>query len=315
MRFYFQQALRGLILFLFTMFIIKLHRTGDLLKLINPKYTVISMIGAAILFLFFLVQLQRVFMVKKKSHVHGHDCSHDHDHGDSPITSRKMVSYAIISLPIVMWLLIPLSTLDSSIAEKKAIMLNLTNNAMSSEPKENDQSENKMDGKGNGLFDGNTEDDVTYHDLPADPNLYSNTVTKDQFEQIEQELELQSSILMSERVYAVYYDRINQEMDKFVGKEITVTGFVYKEADFASDQLVLGRFLITHCVADASIIGFLTEMEDAASIAEDTWIEVKGTIFLEEYNGSRLPAIRVSSWKEINEPAQPYLYPLTVKLV
>ncbi|WP_396021233.1 hypothetical protein [Bacillus sp. S/N-304-OC-R1] len=45
-----------------------------------------------------------------------------------------------------------------------------------------------------------------------------------------------------------------------------LTGFAYKEDGFEQDQLVIARFVITHCVADASIVGFLTELPEASSI-------------------------------------------------
>ncbi|MYL42651.1 TIGR03943 family putative permease subunit [Virgibacillus salexigens] len=306
MRFYFQQAVRAFILILFTIYIVKLHYTGDILKLINPKYGTISMIGVVILLILFVTQLHRVFS-KHDEHKHNHDHEdHHHDHGYSPLNGRKLVSYFIIVLPLITGFLLPPSTLDASIAAKKKAMLSITNNAMqeqnSGQPQEKEES-----------ADENMENEQPIHQNAPDPNLDSNTISMEKYDQIVNQLGEQDSILMSEQVYSTYYEMINKEMDSFVGKEISLKGFVYKEDDFKSNQLVLGRFLITHCVADSSIIGFLSSVEDATELTEDTWVEATGTIYIEEYNGTRMPAINISDYQVIDEPEQPYLYPITIK--
>ena len=66
--------------------------------------------------------------------------------------------------------------------------------------------------------------------------------------------------------------------------------------------------LIPHCIADASVVGFLSELPEALNLAEDTWIEVMGTIDTVEYEGSILPIIKIEQWVEIKEPSTPYLY-------
>ncbi len=61
----------------------------------------------------------------------------------------------------------------------------------------------------------------------------------------------------------------------------------YKEDRFEQEQLVIARFLITHCVADASIVGFLTE----------------------------LPFIIIANWTIINEPEEQYIYPINIRIL
>lgn len=79
--------------------------------------------------------------------------------------------------------------------------------------------------------------------------------------------------------------------------------------------MVISRFLITHCVADAGIVGFLSEFDEASALAEDTWIEATGILDVTTYNGAQLPLIKITDWKTIDQPEEPYLYPLTVKLL
>src|SRR4051795_9396298 len=91
-------------------------------------------------------------------------------------------------------------------------------------------------------------------------------------------------------------------------------GFVYKEDGLEQDQRVISRFLITHCVADASIIGFLAVLPEASSLEDDAWIEANGVVDVSTYNGIELPVIHITNWKKVSEPKAPYLYPITIKL-
>ncbi len=88
---------------------------------------------------------------------------------------------------------------------------------------------------------------------------------------------------MEDTLYALIYQEVTQNINMFNGRKITLNGFVYREQDFASNQLVIGRFLITHCIADAGLIGFLAEFDQEMTVSEDTWMEVTGTIRLTEY--------------------------------
>jgi putative membrane protein len=120
---------------------------------------------------------------------------------------------------------------------------------------------------------------------------------------------------MEDSLYSTYYEDIHQDIHKYKGKPIQLMGFVYKEDGFEQDQLVIARFLITHCVADASIVGFLTELPQASSIDTDTWIEVSGVLDITTYNGMELPFIKITDWTIVNEPVEPYIYPINIRIL
>lgn len=335
MRFYIQQAVRALIILLFALFIIKLHYSGDILKLINPKYATLSKIGVVILLVLFTAQLQRVWAPAKNTHSddHGHDCHH-HDHGYSAVNVKKLLSYAIIILPLFTGIFFPLTTLDASIANKKGVMLSITNNAMN---QQNNQQANPPDKKEESVekpeqievveektpdipeqdsqSNESVESNIQVDPNERDPNVDANKISKEEYQSIIANLKNQSTITMSDKLFSTYYEEMSIDLDAFEGKEIKLNGFIYKEDGFKNNQLVIGRFLVTHCVADASIIGFLSEFDAAATIEQDTWLEATGTIVIQEYNGVQLPTIKVSEWKTIEEPKQPYLYPLTTKVL
>ncbi|MFS1518924.1 TIGR03943 family putative permease subunit [Bacillus sp. SCS-151] len=321
MKFSYQQAFRALILLTFSAMILKMHSTGDITKFINPKYVGLSQ-SASVIFLFlFFIQITRIWRVKDISHEH---CSHEdnncgHDHGNSAFNVKKFISYMIIIFPLLTGFFLPPKVLDSSIAAKKGGMAVLSSQKSSQKDTNNTPS--------NDTNDDNTQSDTsindnTQSDASIDDNLVNPTITesqkeisKEEFTQLIQMLETMPIIEMNDFVFNAYYEEISKDVSKFKGRNIELKGFVYKEDGFEENQLVISRFLITHCVADASIIGFLSEFNEASSIEQDTWIEAKGVLDVTNYNGMELPYIKITEWKTINALKEPYLYPINVKIL
>ncbi len=316
MTFQLQQAVRAVILLTFCIMLFNLHYTGEITKLVNPKYLPLSQIASIIFLILFYIQITRIWITKKHSHPcchhEDHDCGHNHDHGDAPINLKKLVSYLILTVPLMTGFLLPPKVLDTTIADKKGAMIILSNQLQQQKPNIEENPEKTLDnqniyGYENSLLDENHEDSVQL-DNP-------NEISKEEFEQIKQNLDQSTNIVMNDAIYATYYDQINLNINQYKGREIQLTGFVYKGDDLEQNQLVIARFLITHCVADASVIGFLAKLPDASSLQENSWIEATGVLDISNYNGTELPIIKMKKWKIISEPNQPYLYPLSVKLL
>ena len=136
MRFHFQQAIRALILLVFSTLLFKLHFTGEITKFINPKYEALSQIASILFLILFFIQMTRIWTVEEHSHPYcdheDHDCSHHHDHGDSPFHIKKLISYLIIAVPLITGFLLPPKVLDASIADKKGAMLILSSQKQTS---------------------------------------------------------------------------------------------------------------------------------------------------------------------------------------
>ncbi|MDE3838887.1 TIGR03943 family protein [Bacillus methanolicus] len=314
MQFHVQQAIRAFILFTFSALILKLHFTGDMTKFINPKYENLSQAAAVIFLLLFMVQLTRVWtLTKEEHHCHdGHECSH-HDHGDSPFSFKKAISYFIIVFPLLTGIFLPAKALDASIANKKGAMISLSNQAKNGGQIDEESASNGNPSEpntDNSLEKGTSSTNTHDSNVPVNPN----EMTEEEYQKLMKELENAPVILMKDLVYSSYYDAISIDVDKYKGRKIQLNGFVYKEKGFQPNQLVISRFLITHCVADAGIIGFLSEFPEASTLYPDTWIEAEGTLDVTTYNGTKLPLIKINSWKKIDEPKEPYLYPISVKL-
>jgi putative membrane protein len=326
LQFHFQQAVRALILLAFTGLIFKMHFTGDITKFINPKYVGLSQTASVIFLVLFFIQITRVWTDKPRGHQHcdhdheGPECSHHHDHGDTPFTMRKLVSYSIIVFPLLTGFLLPPKVLDASIAEKKGGMAIIASpkqqngKATQNSPSGSVQNNELAEDESGGDIAENSTGDHSFIDENAVPDI-QNMMSKKEYEEIIQKLENSSPIVMDDLVFSSYYEEISADIEKFKGRQIELTGFVYKEDVLAQNQLVLSRFLITHCVADASIIGFISELQEAPQIDQDTWIKASGVIDITSYEGVELPMIKINSWEKVEEPLEPYLYPIMVKIL
>nr|WP_263327381.1 TIGR03943 family protein [Neobacillus sp. Marseille-Q6967] len=312
MQLHFQQALRALILLSFSTMLFKMHYSGDITKFINPKYEGLSQIASIIFLILFFIQITRIWTTSTRGnsphHCDHHDDScHHHDHGDTPLNTKKLISYLVISFPLVTGFFLSPKLLDASMAEKKGAMLILSNQTQASQEKGSEESQQKEE---------NSQEEMDGYDNPIDPNLENQeSISEEEYNNLMRQLEQNNTIKMSDFAYAAYYEEIGKNVHKYKGKKIKVRGFVYKENGLSSNQLVISRFLITHCVADASIIGFLSEFLVAPSLEKDTWIEAEGVLDVTTFNGNELPLIKITDWKEIKEPEQPYLYPISVKIM
>ena len=296
MHIHYQQAFRALILGSFSAMLFHLHWTGKIVKYVNPKYEHLSLTAASLFALLFLVQLTRVLASNTKKDAHA-CCAHDH--GESAHGVKKLITYTIIITPILTGFFLPAQVLNAAMADKKGGVLALT----SQQTKVEDY-----------LTDDTAIVDDIYAEHEPDTGLLDGRkeMKKDDYEQLKAELAQKPMIQMSDDHYTIYYNDINNNYENYVGRKIQMKGFVLKEDNFAQNQLVLSRFLITHCIADASVVGFLSELPEAPNLAEDTWIEVMGTIDTVDYEGSTLPIIKIEQWVEIQEPLTPYLYPIDV---
>ncbi|MCM3766814.1 TIGR03943 family putative permease subunit [Neobacillus niacini] len=301
MIFHVQQAIRAFILLAFSVMLFKLHFSGEMTKFINPKYEGLSQSASVLFLVLFIIQVTRIWTAREQDHLHHNNCHQDahdcsHDHGDSPFNTKKLIAYLVIVFPLATGFLLPAKVLDASIMDKKGGMAVLTNQRISNEEKKETNIQE---------FSAVNPEEIGS----------SKEITKEEYEQLKQNLIESTTIELNDDVYSTYYDEIHLDVQKFKGREIQLKGFVYKEDGLEPDQLVIARFLITHCVADAGIIGFLSEIPEASALSQDTWIEAKGFLDTTTFNGTELPVIKITNWKEISQPKQPYLYPISIRIL
>jgi uncharacterized repeat protein (TIGR03943 family) len=95
----------------------------------------------------------------------------------------------------------------------------------------------------------------------------------------------------------------------FNGQAADVIGFVYHDTRLSAGQFLVVRFGITCCVADAAAIGMVVNWPQAAALADNSWVRVRGTVSAATLGGRPEPQIQASVVDAAAEPANPYLYP------
>ena len=97
---------------------------------------------------------------------------------------------------------------------------------------------------------------------------------------------------------------------EFIGQPADLIGFVYRDVRFETEtQLMVARFAVSCCVADALAIGIIVETSGAAQWPQDSWVRVRGNFTVREFEGQRAPVLVAESIIETAMPDRPYLYP------
>lgn len=107
-------------------------------------------------------------------------------------------------------------------------------------------------------------------------------------------------------VQAMSADRDPSALD---GQAADVVGFVYRDARFGEDQILVARFVISCCVADATAIGVVVQSPEVAGLEINSWVRVRGTFKQGELDGDAMPVLFAEEVIPVEPPEQPYLYP------
>ena len=99
------------------------------------------------------------------------------------------------------------------------------------------------------------------------------------------------------------------EPDAYTGQKVKVQGFVIHPPELQQEYILLSRFVITCCAADAYPVGLPVKLTlNRKTYPPDTWLEVEGQMITENLGGKRQLTIHASSLKQIPEPQNPYNY-------
>lgn len=100
------------------------------------------------------------------------------------------------------------------------------------------------------------------------------------------------------------------EPDAYAGQKVKVQGFVIHQPELPLEYLLLSRFVITCCAADAYPVGLPVKLtQNRQNYPPDTWLEVEGQMLTENLAGKRQLIIQASAPpKKIPEPSNPYEY-------
>ncbi|WP_322743534.1 TIGR03943 family putative permease subunit [Vasconcelosia minhoensis] len=99
------------------------------------------------------------------------------------------------------------------------------------------------------------------------------------------------------------------EPDAYTNQDVRVQGFVIRPPDWPSDYLMISRFVLTCCAADAYPVGLPVKLTaPQADYKTDSWLEVTGKMATDTLDGKRQLVIDPTQLTPIPEPKNPYQY-------
>ncbi|MDT8862190.1 TIGR03943 family protein [Alkalihalobacillus sp. MEB130] len=264
--------LKAIVLLLFAVFIFILHETGEITRFINPNYLSFSQV-ASVLFLFlFFIQVPRIFTARHNEHDHS-QCGPwgcSHENDEGRVTAKTIIAYGIIILPLLTGFLLPYKDFGAAEALNRGVH-----------------------------YSSHDHSHIDGHGELNNPH-----------EKLVMEMLKESVLKVDNENFGSYLGAITSSPANFKGKPIEIEGFILKDDLLANNLIVITRFLVTHCVADAHAVGLVIDKGATLGMEENTWICVRGELDVKESSDHLLiPVIRVNSWEEIQAPIEPYIYP------
>ena len=99
----------------------------------------------------------------------------------------------------------------------------------------------------------------------------------------------------------------NPDLNRFAGKEVKVSGFVFSP-EGNTEEFLVSRFIITCCAVDARPLGITVIANWQQDFSQNQWVEVQGIFELIEVNGQSTLRIKPSTINLIAEPSNPYVF-------
>ncbi|PFO09664.1 TIGR03943 family protein [Bacillus sp. AFS076308] len=299
--FSFHHLLRGIILIGFMLLLFKLLLTNNISLLIAPK-----MIHFIYFTLFVCLILGVLLIIRGTSGKdHSNHCDCDGDHSYPTSFSKNLFLYLLFIIPITTGFLFSNNVLDSSVAMNRTIKLGASSqaanqvNTVKSKPKSNSSSD---------LSKTNSSSNTTsVFDNQPEP------LTQSEYNALKDKLLKAKMINIDDVQYVNIMNIIQDNLKNMIGKTVTTKGFVYREKEFMQNQIIVARFGITCCVADASVYGMMVK-GDVAVLPKDKWVQVTGKIEQTQFNGEDIPVLKIDQLSKITPPKQPYVFDVGIKI-
>jgi uncharacterized repeat protein (TIGR03943 family) len=97
------------------------------------------------------------------------------------------------------------------------------------------------------------------------------------------------------------------EPDSYTGQKVNVQGFVIHSPNLAEQYLLISRFVITCCAADAYPVSLPVKLSESRNAyPPDTWLQIEGQMITEVLDGKRQLTIEAKKLSRIPEPQNPY---------
>lgn len=286
--------IRAAILTGFAMLIVYLDRTGEMILYIAPRMELYVKLSAIGLYAAAIYQVYAALQKRMGNNEPGCDCEHE----PSPSIFKNIVIYGLFIFPLLLGFLLPTGTLGSALAAKKGINLSGSaavernvsqTDASSPPPPPTEQKELAAGSSIDSLF---PYDEYTEAHAVYGKKLYTQTL-----------------ITVPEKQFIETLTTLDLYREAFIGKEVEITGFVYREEDMGTERFAVSRFAMNCCSADALPYGLMISWPKAMNYADDEWVSVKGTLTTSTYLDNEILTLEVVKLERIKAPESPYVYP------
>ena len=115
------------------------------------------------------------------------------------------------------------------------------------------------------------------------------------------------TIELTNENYTYILKDCHENISKYIGKSITMSGYIFRIDDFTENQFVTARNMLINDT-EAQIVGFLCSSNEIKNYENNIWIEVTGIITKGNYHGE-MPILEVSKITKINTPDDIFVYP------
>lgn len=102
---------------------------------------------------------------------------------------------------------------------------------------------------------------------------------------------------------------IYSNIDKYEGYTITMTGFVFMDQEYLSEnEFVPARLAMVCCAADLAPMGILCKYDKVSELESEQWVTVEGVLHKGQYNGQDEPQVTVTKITPAEE-VRGYIFP------
>lgn len=292
----YHHLIRGIVLIGLTLLIFKLLVTNNIAFFIAPKMVRFIYFSFIVLLILSIILILRGTSEKKR-----YSCHCDGEHTYPTSIFKSIMLYGLFILPTTTGFLFSDNVLDSSVAMNRPITL--------VSPTQNN--DNNSDTNTTSDLNNNQINSITNDNAPSSTQL--EPLSEKEYFSLQKKMEATSHIEMNDEDYVPIINILSEDLSSMIGKTITTKGFVYREQDFFQDEIVIARFSVVCCVADASVYGLMAK-GNVAHLPKDQWIQVTGKIDQIKYDGSTVPIIKIQKLSKIPVPKNPYVYDVGVRI-
>ncbi|GAA0077671.1 TIGR03943 family protein [Clostridium sp. CTA-5] len=261
----------------FSLFYFKIIINNDLTMYVHPRIVPFVVLGMISMFIIALFLVKDIFQNKKKK--------------------IKFKDYIIFVIPLIMIFFMESNSVSSTTIKSSDINVNTSANVIS-DTNLNNLSRDNINQDNN--FKNDSRSDVY-------KEKYENNI---QVTSDKKELDIKDNVInINSKNFVFSLDEILANPEKYVGQDIEITGFVYKDKNIKENEFIIGRFMMVCCAADMQIAGIKCDINNLESYDNDTWLKVKGKIKTDIYEGAIEPVIVVEKIEKDLSPDTSYVYP------